>query len=301
MRYVIGVDGGGTKTEAVAFDMNGNILKATIKGFGNLLNDKEKALSNIKDAIEELTNTLGIDCLEAIYLGLAGSEFGDIALLVEEELISKFNTNCKVMNDGELALKALLRGEDGILTIAGTGSICFGVKDGQLERAGGWGNLLGDEGSGYKIAIEAIKLMIHDKDYNLPISDLSSSILNYLNIDDVDKIVDFVYNATKDDIAVLAKLVSEYAESGDEPSKNILVKEGISLAKTTECVYNKLGFIECNIGLVGGVVKKSKILRAAFEEYLSANIKVLHFIDEDMSPAKGAYYIYKNHLNEGDR
>jgi N-acetylglucosamine kinase-like BadF-type ATPase len=300
MRYVIGVDGGGTKTEAVAFDMNGNVLKAATKGFGNLLNDKEKALSNIKNAIEELTNSLGLDCVDAIYLGLAGSEFGDIALLVEKELIGKFNTTCKVMNDGELALKALLKGEDGILTIAGTGSICFGVKDGKLERAGGWGNLLGDEGSGYKIAIEAIKLMIHDKDYNLPKSELSNSILKYLNIDDVDKIVDFVYKATKDDIAALAKLVAEHAEGGDEASKNILVKEGISLAKTTECVYNKLYFKQCNIGLVGGVVKKSKVLRAAFEQYLSDNIKVLHFIDEDMSPAKGAYYIYKNHLNEGE-
>ncbi|GFZ31360.1 ATPase [Clostridium zeae] len=293
MKYVIGVDGGGTKTEAVAFDMQGNIIKSSIKGFGNLLNDKEQALNNIEASIKDITDAFGTEDLAYIYLGLAGSEFGNNAKLVEEVLEISFKVPCEVMNDGELALKALLKGEDGILTIAGTGSICFGINNKISERAGGWGNLLGDEGSAYKIAIEALKLIIIERDYKLPFSDLSLSILNYLNINEAEQIVEFVYSKTKDEIASLAAVVSEEAEKGNEAARNILITEGISLAKTTECVYKKLNFDSCSIGLVGGAIRKSKILRNSFEEYLKQRLNLISFIDEDMSPAKGAYYIYR--------
>ncbi|GKU23191.1 N-acetylglucosamine kinase [Clostridium folliculivorans] len=293
MKYVIGVDGGGTKTETIAFDMKGNILMASIKGFGNLLNDKVQALNNIEASIKDITDAFGTEDLAYIYMGLAGSEFGNNAKLVEATIENSFKVPCEVMNDGELALKALLKGEDGILTIAGTGSICFGINNKISERAGGWGNLLGDEGSAYKIAIEALKLMIYERDYKMPFSNLSISILNYLNINKAEQIVEFVYSSTKDEIAVLAAVVSEEAEKGNEAARNILVTEGISLAKTTECVYKKLNFHSCSIGLVGGAIRKSEILRNAFEEYLEQRLNIISFIDEDMSPAKGAYYIYR--------
>ncbi|GFP77501.1 N-acetylglucosamine kinase [Clostridium fungisolvens] len=293
MKYVIGVDGGGTKTEAIAFDMQGNMIKSSTKGFGNLLNGKEQALNNIEASIKDITDALGTEDLAYIYLGLAGSEFGNNAKFVEKVLENSFKVPCEVMNDGELALKALLKGEDGILTIAGTGSICFGINNKISERAGGWGNLLGDEGSAYKIAIEALKLMIIERDYKLPFSDLSISILKYLNINEAEQIVEFVYSKTKDEIAALAAVVSEEAEKGNEAAINILVTEGISLARTTECVYKKLNFDSCSIGLVGGAIRKSKILRNAFEEYLKQRLNIISFIDEDMSPAKGAYYIYR--------
>ena len=273
--------------------MQGNIIKSTIKGFGNLLNGKEQALNNIEASIKDITDVFGTEDLAYIYLGLAGSEFGNNAKFVENVLETSFKVPCEVMNDGELALRALLKGEDGILTIAGTGSISFGISNKISERAGGWGNLLGDEGSAYKIAIEALKLMISERDYKLPYSNLSISILKYLNINEAEQIVEFVYSKTKDEIAAIASIVSEEAEKGNEAARNILVTEGISLAKTTECVYKKLNFDSCSIGLVGGAIRKSKILRNAFEEYLKQRLKITSFIDEDMSPTKGAYYIYR--------
>ena len=59
MHYIIGVDGGGTKTEAVAYDLDGNVLKTSLKGFANLLNNKEEALNNIHDSIKELVDEYG--------------------------------------------------------------------------------------------------------------------------------------------------------------------------------------------------------------------------------------------------
>lgn len=297
MSYVIGVDGGGTKTEAVAYDLNGEVLAKSLTGFGNLVNDKEEALKNVTDSIKAIIDQLGRDGLKGIYLGLAGSEVGDNARIVYEEVKEKFEIEASVMNDSDLALKALLKGEDGILVIAGTGSIAFGIKDNNQLKCGGWGHLLGDEGSAYKISIEAIKKMINDQDYGIEMTDLSKDILSELKFDKVDDIVGFVYSSTKDEIAQLAGLVSKHAESGDDFSKNVLVVEGRDIAKQAERIYKKLEFNSCRIGLVGGVIRKSKFLRQAFEEYLNNNVKVESFVDDDVSAAKGAYYIYNKENN----
>ena len=291
MNYIIGVDGGGTKTEAVAYDLDGNILKTSLKGFANLLNDKEEALKNIHDSIKEITDQYGTEDLKGLYLGIAGSESGDNAKFIKE-VADKFYKDSLVMNDGELALKAMLEGEDGILTIAGTGSISFGINGDKSVRCGGWGHLLGDEGSAYKISIEAIKRMIFENDNNLEKSELTKKAMEYLKIENIDEVIPFVYSSTKDEVAKLAPVVSILAEDGDEISISIMEKEGLELAKTTENTYKKLGFEKCSIGLVGGVIRKSKVVRAVFEKYLNENINVVSYIDTSVSAAKGAYYIY---------
>ena len=291
MNYIIGVDGGGTKTEAVAYDLEGNVLKTSLKGFANLLNNKEEALKNIHDSIKEITDEYGVENLKGLYLGIAGSESGDNAKLIKE-VADKFYKDSLVMNDGELALKAMLEGEDGILTIAGTGSISFGVNGDKSVRCGGWGHLLGDEGSAYKISIEAIKRMIFENDNNLEKSELTKKVMEYLKIESIDQVIPFVYSSTKDEIAKLAVVVSILAEDGDEICISIMEKEGLELAKTTENTYKKLGFEKCSIGLVGGVIRKSKVVRTVFEKYLNENINVVSYIDTQVSAAKGAYYIY---------
>lgn len=136
MEYVIGVDGGGTKTESVAYDLEGNVLETSLTGFGNLVNDKKQALKNVISGIEELLNKLGRDGLKGLYLGLAGSEVGENAKIVLQEIKTEFEVNSVIMNDGDLALKALLKGEDGILVIAGTGSTSFGVNGKKQARCG---------------------------------------------------------------------------------------------------------------------------------------------------------------------
>ena len=291
MNYIIGVDGGGTKTEAVAYDLEGNVLKTSLKGFANLLNNKEEALKNIHDSIKEITDEYGVENLKGLYLGIAGSESGDNAKLIKE-VANKFYKDSLVMNDGELALKAMLEGEDGILTIAGTGSISFGVNGDKSVRCGGWGHLLGDEGSAYKISIEAIKRMIFENDNNLEKSELTKKVMEYLKIESIDQVIPFVYSSTKDEVAKLAVVVSILAEDGDEICISIMEKEGLELAKTTENTYKKLGFEKCSIGLVGGVIRKSKVVRNVFEKYLNENINVVSYIDTQVSAAKGAYYIY---------
>ncbi|MBN7573545.1 MULTISPECIES: N-acetylglucosamine kinase [Clostridium] len=293
MKYIIGVDGGGTKTEAVAYDFQGNIIVTSVKGFANLLNNREKALNNIVDSIREIIDVLKEDELVDLYLGIAGSEVGDNAKIIKDTIKNELKTDCVLMNDAEIALKAMLRGNDGILTIAGTGSIAFGVKNNSSVRCGGWGNLLGDEGSGYKIAIDAIKRMIFEEENSLSKSELTRRIMKRLGAKSIGEVVTFVYSSTKDEIASLAEIVSILGEEGNKIAEEILVNEGVDLAKTVINVYRKLKFESCSIALVGGVIRKAKILRKSFEKYLRENIVIEDIVDDEISPTMGAYYINK--------
>ena len=86
MHYIIGVDGGGTKTEAVAYDLDGSVLDKSLTGFANLINGKEEALNNIVDAIKRLTNEYGLKDLKGLYLGIAGAETGNNVSIIKEEI-----------------------------------------------------------------------------------------------------------------------------------------------------------------------------------------------------------------------
>ena len=297
MEYVIGVDAGGTKTEANAYNLEGQVVGRSCKGFGNLLNDKEKALCNIKSALAEVIEKLGHEKLKGIYIGSAGSEVGDNARFIKEFINSEWNTRIEVMNDAEIALKAMLKGNDGILAIAGTGSIVFGTNKECSAKCGGWGNLLGDEGSGYRVVMDAIQRMIKEEEEGLSRSEMHNAILKKLDIDTVNEVTEFVYSSTKDEIASLAPIIARLGEKGDSIAEEILIKEGIEFAKTVEKLYMKLNFDVCSIALVGGVLKNAKVLRNAFQKYLSEKINLQEIIDEEVSPSKGAYYIYLKNKN----
>ena len=124
---------------------------------------------------------------------------------------------------------------------------------------GGWGNLLGDEGSGYRISIDAIKRMIFEEEHSIPQSELTKKIMEKVEIKSVGEITKFVYSSTKDDIASLAPIVARLGEAGDEIASEILINEGIEIAKTVENVYKKLKFEGCAIALVDGVIFRSFI------------------------------------------
>jgi len=293
MKYVIGVDGGGTKTEASAYDSDGKAMITSVKGFANLLNNKEIALDNIVSAIREIIDRFGTNDLSGVYLGIAGSEVGENAKIISDKIKNELKIDSIVMNDSEIALKAMLKGNDGILTIAGTGSVAFGINKNITSKCGGWGNLLGDEGSGYSIAIDSIKRMILEEEHSIPQSELTKNIMIKLGIKSVDEITNFVYSSTKDEIASLTPIVARLGEVGDKIACEILINEGVELAKTVESVYKKLKFESCSIALVGGVIREAKVVRKAFEDYLRENIVIENIVDEDISPTIGAYYINK--------
>ncbi|GAA0733398.1 BadF/BadG/BcrA/BcrD ATPase family protein [Clostridium oceanicum] len=292
MEYIIGVDAGGTKTEAVAYDFKGKELETAYSGFGNMVIDRDVAIKNILKAIDMCIKNLKEHTLKAIYLGVAAVEVGENKDIIFNAVYDKFKTKVKVYNDGELALYSLLKGKEGILTIAGTGSICFGILDSKKVVTGGWGHILGDEGSGYYIAIKALKKIIEEEESNLPKSEFRNRILNKFNITDINEFKDLVYNSSKDKVASIMPLICEMAEENEQYSNKILKEAGKDLGRTTEFAWKKLGSpSSISIGIKGSVITKASIVKNAFKDYINSKIENVNIIEDEVSSCKGAYYL----------
>lgn len=294
MSYIIGVDGGGTKTEAIAYDLQGNMISMGVSGFGNVLVDYAKAVDHITEAIQAALGNLHLeDCLY-LYLGLAGIEESPNRKELATELQKKFGTPVRIVNDAVIAHAALLEGEDGILTISGTGSISIGKADTTYAFSGGWGHLLGDEGSGYWIAMKGFAQMIHEEDTTSPPSELSRVMLKELGFNRVQQIKSFVYSATKAEIAAVVPLIAKLASKGDSTATGILEQAGTHLGEMTWNLSQKLRLTEdVKIALKGKVLETLSLVQDSFEAYLQRRIKRASFIKKEVSSTKGAYYLAK--------
>lgn len=301
MKYIIGVDGGGTKSEAIAFDWEGGELARAYSGFGNILLNFEEAYKNIEIGLETCIKQVEAihdkaQCM-LIYLGLAGVEAEGLKAKLEGRLMGRFNLPIKVTNDADIALAALLRGRDGIITISGTGSISYGINNGKIERTGGWGHLLGDEGSGYYIAMQGFKDMTIEEDLRLPYSSITKAFMEKLGIKNISGIKNFIYSSSKGEIASFALIIAKLAQQGDERAEEILIQAGKALAYITYNLYKKLNFKEeAIIGIKGSILTKVLPVRKAFEEALKHNIKKVTIVENQCSPAEGAFYLAKELL-----
>jgi N-acetylglucosamine kinase-like BadF-type ATPase len=298
LRYVIGVDGGGTKTVAVAYDLQGNVLGEGKSGFSNVMVDFKEATKHIISAIQEAQQHLAPEECEYIYLGIAGSEGIENKEELIQILIDTFQTKISVVNDSIIAHAATLRGNDGVLVIAGTGAIAVGIDDQKCVFAGGWGHLLGDEGSGYWIAMEAFRQMIRETDNSLPLSRLSKEILQEIGYSDPQDIKLYAYSRPKADIAQLSKVVSRLADENESEAIAILNEAGVRLGEMTVNCIRKLGVAsKVDIGLSGSIFLHIPRVLKSYQQYLSDHLTVpFHLVTEVVPATKGAYYLAKKAL-----
>ncbi|MED2974143.1 BadF/BadG/BcrA/BcrD ATPase family protein [Fictibacillus sp. B-59209] len=293
MEFIIGVDGGGTKTEAVAYDLNGKKCSEGKSGYGNLLINQQKALIHILEAVEQCLIPLDRSHCRYICLGLAGYGGVENTDQVKRVLSNSFATiPFKIVNDGIIAHAALLKGNDGILTIAGTGSVSIGIHQGLEVMAGGWGHLLGDEGSGYWIAMQAFKKMTQEEDEGSRYSKVTTSILDYLAIHQIADLKKFIYSCTKSEIASLVPLLVRQAERGDEFSQQIFQQAGYHLAKTTLNVCKKLNYRDdVTIAIKGSVLANIPLVQTSFIDQIKNKKSEAKFILVDVSSTVGCYHL----------
>ncbi|MFS0603320.1 N-acetylglucosamine kinase [Peribacillus frigoritolerans] len=297
MNYIIGVDGGGTKTEAVAYDMDGNKISEGRAGFGNLLINEKQATANIIQAIEQSMTPIDDGSCLYICLGLAGYGGVENPQGIKSALSKVFKAPFTIVNDAIIAHAALLKGNDGILTISGTGSVSIGIHEGIEKSAGGWGHILGDEGSGYWIAMQAFIRMTQEEDEGYEYSHLTESILKKLGYLSVMELKKFIYSATKSEIAAFVPLIVQHAEKGDGFSQNILNQAGYHLAKQTLEVIKKLKLCEnVTIALKGSILSNVPLVQSSFINHIKLENQNVKFVLEDVSATLGCYYIAMKHL-----
>ncbi|HEY7123403.1 MAG TPA: BadF/BadG/BcrA/BcrD ATPase family protein [Ktedonobacterales bacterium] len=237
--YFLGVDGGASKTLAIVVDAQGRECGRGVAGSSNYAAvGLGQALTQLHLAIEQATKQS--ECQRpfgAAWLGMAGVDRPEDTALLLPHLQTLAGT-IRLTNDAELLLSAFDRAI-GVALIAGTGSIALGRdRHSATTRAGGWGHILGDEGSGYEIGRQALQAAARSADGRGPATSLLERILQHWGLQRPDDLFEQVYQKTeKADIARLSSLVFAAAQTGDRPASKIiqLAAEELALAALTVC------------------------------------------------------------------
>ena len=247
MKRVLGIEGGGTKTEWLLVDASGTPMRSGVLPASNL--------RLVSDAfLEELFRVLPTD---ATHVGvfLAGCATGaDRARLRACAARVWPQAELAVGSDRESGFAAAFGGVDGVTVIAGTGSAITGRREGRYEKAGGWGQLLGDIGSGYHLAVQALRHVLWAYDLTRRVTQPAENILSALALNRLEELVSWAAEADKMAVAKLAPVVFEAAARGDEEMGAILQGGACALADGACATVARLGFEEPpEIKLQGGL------------------------------------------------
>jgi N-acetylglucosamine kinase-like BadF-type ATPase len=272
-RYLMGVDGGGSKTSALLADEEGCMLGQGSAGASNFqVVGRKTAQAAILAAMAAAWTDAGREPqpLSALCIGLSGVDRpGERASFQRWASEAHPEARVVVANDAELVLAAGTPAGWGLALICGTGSIVYGRSPaGQQARADGWGHLLGDEGSGYAIGLAALRAVMRAYDGRGPATTLGEALLARWALATVADLVPRVYQELggKHEIAALASTVEAVAGEGDAVAQQILASAGGELALAAQAVVRRLelgGPVPC--ALAGGVVVGGRLVRHAFQ------------------------------------
>lgn len=274
--HYIGIDAGGSKSEAVIVDMDNRILAQGIFEGMNVRQMNPNVISRIvKTIVDDMTYRAGLLPYHAGLTILAAAGAGDEKIRDQAEYACKGRMpeqHVRVITDAEAALAAAFGSESGIVVISGTGSIAWGQdKTGRVMRSGGYGYILGDEGSGFWIGREALRRCLDGfhRGEDLP---LAEKICGLWDIDDVYQSVSVVYNDEKPAFKAgqLTPVVFEEAESGDQTCREILSAAASELMKLADNVAHAGDFNQpVNLCFSGSVAQKLQ-KKDYFDEMVSA-------------------------------
>ncbi|MBU1143620.1 MAG: ROK family protein [Firmicutes bacterium] len=293
-KYIIGLDGGGTKTLGVLFDIDGKELKRVEFGFSNFSIDEEIAKANVEKTIEELAKDLESDRELFVQMGIAGYSKIKKSNQFVKSLEKKFNATVDLDSDAIIALYSVKKDQDVnvIMVIGGTGSVLMVSNGEEANMVGGFGHLLGDEGSAYHLAITALKKVVEEKESNQALSNLSNLLLKEIEALDYLDIKNFVYNNNKSEIARLAKFIAQCALNHDLDAISLLKQEGRHLAKQTINAYHLAKPKEkVIIALRGGFLLNAPYVKETLIEELKISLKDFLIDIHPIEPVIGAYYL----------
>jgi len=260
MEFIAGIDGGGTKTTLICSSLQGEILAEKKFGPFNLNSIGEEGFAALMAEICTFLQKMG-QC-RALCIGAAGSSNTRMKALIEEAAGKTDIAAWQLVGDHEIALCGALEGEPGICLIGGTGSVCFGRNGkGETARAGGWGHLIGDEGSGYAIGRDALRAVACQWDGRGEATSLTEAVAEDFGIDMPRKMIEYVYGKDKSNVAAVSRIVEREAALGDRVAKEILAKQAHLLAELAAAVAKRLNMEAGEAALLGGLLENDTIFR----------------------------------------
>ncbi|MCS7228840.1 MAG: BadF/BadG/BcrA/BcrD ATPase family protein [Candidatus Kryptonium sp.] len=306
-KYLIGVDGGGTKTHGVIAEFDGQVIAEALGGSSNFqMLGVEPVSKLLIGLIYELINKAGceVDDVKLVVLGLTGAgrqKDRDRIFNGLIEYASKENLKLPkliIETDARIALEGAFAGGPGIILIAGTGSVMF-AKDieGKIHRIGGWGRFIGDEGSAFVIGREALRAVAKYVDGRGEKTILKDLIFEEFDLTDLMQIVSEIYSG-KFDIGKVAPIVMKAVELGDEIARKILDNACEELFLHIKAMLNKAKFgKKVNLAFIGGVLQSDNYVSKRLKNMILSELPQINLIEPIHSPAYGAV-IYGRNLIE---
>ena len=269
MDFVAGIDGGGTKTTVLCHYIEDGHYEEKRFGAFNINSIGEPAFIELLDEIIAYLKSLGT--CRALVIGAAGISNKRMGEIVSEKLKEAGIALWDLVGDSAIALEGALDGGPGISLIAGTGSICFGKgPDGTLQRAGGWGHLIGDEGCGYGLGRDAFFALTKDRDGYGKKTMITQLVADKLGLDHESKIISYVYRNDKSAVAALSPIVEEAYDAGDEVAVEIVKSNALALARIVKCVSDKLALDKPAVATLGGLIAKDTCMRKELKAALDS-------------------------------
>ncbi|MBV9926503.1 MAG: hypothetical protein JOZ96_15900 [Acidobacteria bacterium] len=293
---LLGVDGGGSKTRAVVADGEGNVLGEGRAGPSNPLRvGVGEAVGAIRDAFDKACAEAGVRRVEiaAAEVGLAGVKRADIRERMRAGVLELGVKRVEVVTDADIALYGATGGAPGLVIIAGTGSICCGINArGRRACAGGWGPVVGDEGSGSWIARRALQSVARATDGRARRTSLVEAACDYFNVTRADDLSTAVYapNMTNTRIAGFGGRVVEAAKRRDVVARAIVEEAGRELALAAAAVIRKLKMERerFQVAYVGGIFGAGPLILDSLTEELARVARRAFLAPPVLAPAEAA-------------
>ncbi len=295
----IGIDGGGTKTSLNAY-RDGKLIASARSGPMNYnfigIND---ATCNVLSGI----SALGIPSEQISAVGIGDPSIDDIVTANEDSSTAKFIKQISdvlhvpvfVRSDAYMTLFALTGGKkEGVMILSGTGAM--GIAEdlhGNVYVAGGWGRLFDDDGSGYYIALEAMKAAVRDYDGIAPKTALTEALKSHYHVSDLRQLIPILYdNENRTEIADFSEIAAKCAENGDEVARRILLDAAGYLASFASVLLQRSGAE--TVGYYGSVISKNEIVLEEFKKILRQKYSSVDILPPPISAEQAAaeYAVY---------
>ena len=284
---ILGVEGGGTKTAWVLTEHEGSEFRILDQGKLPSSNFRLATPERLRAIFSELPKQI-----DRAGIFLAGCGTGEDRQLLSR-LCAEIWPAAKIItgSDRDSGLAAALGHSDGIVVNAGSGSSVTGRRDDKIEKAGGWGHILGDAGGGYFISVQALRLILREYDLHRGEVQFTAKVLHALSLNNLDELVRWAQTADKMEIAMLAPVVFEAAAKGDAQVTEVLEEGARALTEYTEAVATRLHLLAPKVILIGGLFQGDSIYAHTFKRRLKKTLPDARIAAAERSPELGAAWL----------
>jgi len=309
MGLFVAIDAGGTKTQCLIADEERVLARASTATVKLMRVSEAEATARLQVMLGEVAAAAGVSLgqVERTCFGLAGVSGSVVQAWARRAVTAMVAGELILCGDEEIALDAAFAGGEGILVIAGTGSNAIGrAAGGEVFGAGGWGPVLGDEGSGYWIGLEAIRAALRAQD-RIGTGGGETSLLREIEREwglvSVAELVavanqrTFVDGTSPADFAALAPVVARCAEVGDALAAGILERAGEELAELVSVVFHKMSGrvaagtgAEIGVAFTGSVLARIAAVREAMVARLAVAVPGARIAEAAVDPLDGALW-----------